>query len=149
MGAGNGYFTLSMAKLTNGRVSAVDIEPKMLALLNQRALESGIHNIDYVESDLEAINLPDQGVMKILAAFVLHEVANQQKAIQEMKRILQPAGRILILEWGTEMLEVGPPAGERLPADHLKQIVEKQGLKAAILPINEAVYGCLVSKSEV
>jgi ubiquinone/menaquinone biosynthesis C-methylase UbiE len=36
LGAGSGYFTIPMAKQVKGPVYAVDIEPKMLALLKER-----------------------------------------------------------------------------------------------------------------
>jgi 16S rRNA A1518/A1519 N6-dimethyltransferase RsmA/KsgA/DIM1 with predicted DNA glycosylase/AP lyase activity len=37
LGAGNGFFTLPLAKNTSQTVYAVDIEPKMLELLKKRA----------------------------------------------------------------------------------------------------------------
>ncbi|MEK4671287.1 MULTISPECIES: class I SAM-dependent methyltransferase [unclassified Niallia] len=56
LGAGNGYFTLSLTKKSK-MVYAVDIEPRMLKLLMERAEKENISNIRYVESNLEDIKL--------------------------------------------------------------------------------------------
>ncbi|HQU43668.1 MAG TPA: methyltransferase domain-containing protein, partial [Pirellulales bacterium] len=52
MGCGNGFYTLKMAKLVGktGRVLAVDIQPEMLHLLELRAKEQGLNNIERIQS---------------------------------------------------------------------------------------------------
>jgi len=43
-GCGMGYFTLPLARMvgTSGRVIAIDIQPKMIAVLAKRALSAGL-----------------------------------------------------------------------------------------------------------
>lgn len=45
LGAGTGYFTLPAAQMTNGTVYAVDVEPKMLEVLEQRVEEHALSNV--------------------------------------------------------------------------------------------------------
>src|SRR5205807_6286730 len=47
MGCGNGFYTLKLAKIVGekGQVLAVDIQPEMLSLLNERAKEEKLANI--------------------------------------------------------------------------------------------------------
>ncbi|EGL82346.1 Methyltransferase type 11 [Caldalkalibacillus thermarum TA2.A1] len=119
LGAGNGFFTLPMAKISSEPVYAVDIEPQMLAKLKERAEKEGLDHIRYIESDLESITLEDHAVDKVFIAFVLHEVGNLSKALCEVKRILKPGGKGLILEWEAVEMEEGPPLHERIHSDAL------------------------------
>ena len=47
MGCGNGFYTLKLAKMVgeDGHLYAVDIQPKMLEFLNERADKEGITNL--------------------------------------------------------------------------------------------------------
>ncbi|SDP48550.1 Methyltransferase domain-containing protein [Litchfieldia salsa] len=85
LGAGNGFFTLPLARETNQNVYAVDIEEKMLNLLKENALSEDINNIHYTLSNLEDIHLNDDLVDKVLVAFVVHEIPNLKKALSEFK----------------------------------------------------------------
>ncbi|WP_077720561.1 class I SAM-dependent methyltransferase [Novibacillus thermophilus] len=140
LGAGSGYFTLPIAKATQTNVYAVDIEPKMLDELKRRAAAANIHHIQSVVSDLEDIPLKDDSVDKVMAAFVLHEVGNLSNALQEMKRILKPGGRGLVLEWEAVDTDVGPPVADRLPSAQLEQTLRRHGFDTVLTHPHEAYY---------
>lgn len=70
----------------------------MLTMLKEIAEKEEIGNIRYIESDLENIQLNDHTVDKVMAAFVIHEVPDPAKALREVKRILKPDGKFLLIE---------------------------------------------------
>ncbi|MCM3571395.1 class I SAM-dependent methyltransferase [Neobacillus mesonae] len=144
LGAGNGYFTLPLAEKTNETVYAVDIEPKMLSFLKERAVQVNRQNIQYVQSDLENIQLNDHSVNKAVMAFVLHEIPDMKKAIGECKRILKDNGRLAILEWEAVESEMGPPLHERISSDSLKQFLLENGFQPKIISLNQAMYAALI-----
>ena len=53
LGAGNGFFTIPLAKVSKQDVYVVDIEPQMLDLLKYRVDQENLDHIQYVTSDLE------------------------------------------------------------------------------------------------
>lgn len=140
LGAGNGYFTIPIAGQTNATVYAVDIEPKMLDLLKERATEGNHKNIQYIQSDLENIQLKDHSVNKAIIAFVMHEIPDMKKAISECKRILEVNGRLVILEWEAVESEMGPPVHERISSQALKQFLMENGLHSEVIPLNKMMY---------
>ncbi|PLR82194.1 SAM-dependent methyltransferase [Bacillus canaveralius] len=144
LGAGNGYFTIPLAKETNDVVYAVDIEPKMLELLKERASKENLKNIQFIESDLENINLKERSVSKAVVAFVMHEIPNMEKALGEFKRILKPNGTLLILEWEAVKTEAGPPLHERIASGDMEQFLWKNGLKSSAVSLNEAIYAVAI-----
>ncbi|WP_174733484.1 class I SAM-dependent methyltransferase [Mesobacillus harenae] len=144
LGAGNGYFTVPMAMKTEEPILAVDIQPEMLKLLKKHAEEKNVKNIRSIESGLEQIPIEDGVADKILIAFVLHEVPDIDKVMDELKRMKKPEGKILILEWQAVEAEMGPPLHERIPLEDLKQQVEKNGFVSEGHNLNEQIYGLLL-----
>lgn len=140
LGAGSGYFTVPIAKVTREAVYAIDVEPKMLDILKENAAKEGVQNIQYLVNDLEQIELARDTVDKVIVAFVLHEVANLGKAIDEMKRILKPGGKGLVLEWEAVESEMGPPLAERIPSTELASTLQKHGFTVDVSHPTEAHY---------
>ncbi|WLR50310.1 methyltransferase domain-containing protein [Bacillus tianshenii] len=145
LGAGNGFFTLPIAEQTGKTVYAVDIEPKMLELLQERAKEAAISNITYIESDLENTQITADSTDKVLIGFVMHEVPNRQNVLQEVERILTSNGVALLLEWEAVESEMGPPLHERLASNEFKAEVEAYGYRAEVVHFNDAMYGLKVT----
>jgi ubiquinone/menaquinone biosynthesis C-methylase UbiE len=146
LGAGNGYFTLPLAKQTNNKVYAVDIEPQMLDMLKERAEKEQLHNIEYTESNLEDIQLPNEIADKAFIAFVMHEILQLSKALEEIKRILKPGGKLLVLEWEAVETVSGPPLFERISSKKLLTILNEHDLKGELVSINPAQYGVICEK---
>lgn len=140
LGAGNGYFAIPIARGTKNVVYAVDIEPKMLAMLKDNAEKEQIDNIDYVISDLEDIQLPDNAVNKVLVSLVIHEVTNLETAINEIKRILKPGGEVLIIEWKAIETESGPPLHERISSNGMIKFLNTAGFNAEAIDLNTVHY---------
>ena len=64
IGAGSGYFSFRIAKLVpEGKVLAVDIQPEMLAIIEQRKATDGVTNIEGVIGAVDDPNLPPSGWM--------------------------------------------------------------------------------------
>jgi ubiquinone/menaquinone biosynthesis C-methylase UbiE len=100
IGAGMGYFTIPLAKLTGetGRVIAADLQLKMLEGIRRRAVKAGV--IDRI-----ALHqcLPEKiGVQKpvdfCLAFWMIHEVPDRPRFIKEVADCLKPGGLWLIAE---------------------------------------------------
>jgi SAM-dependent methyltransferase len=131
LGAGTGYFTLPAASFTSEKVYALDIEPEMLKVLDQRIKDKGLKNVQLLEGAIEQIPLADLQVDKVIASLVLHEVEPLSSGIQEIKRVLKPGGRCLCLEWQKKETEQGPPLDHRIDAEELKQVFLDEGFQIA------------------
>jgi ubiquinone/menaquinone biosynthesis C-methylase UbiE len=56
-------------------------------------------NIKFIEGFAENIPLPDKYFDKVLASASFHHFSDQDKALEEMKRVLKPDGKIVIMEF--------------------------------------------------
>jgi ubiquinone/menaquinone biosynthesis C-methylase UbiE len=146
LGAGNGYFTIPIAGLTRGKVYAVDVEPKMLELLKNRANDAGIQNIEYKVADIAHTDLPDGSINRVFSSFVMHEVPDLDTVIEEVKRILDSQGQALILDWEKVESESGPPLHVRIPSEQLKEAFQAKGFKVLKEMIIPEVYALTLTK---
>jgi ubiquinone/menaquinone biosynthesis C-methylase UbiE len=108
LGCGNGFYTLRLAKLVGprGRVLAVDIQREMLGLLQDRAKEERIANIELVLGTLVDPKLKEKSVDLILLVDVYHEFSHPEQMLSAMRKSLKPKGRIALVEFRAEDPEV-------------------------------------------
>jgi ubiquinone/menaquinone biosynthesis C-methylase UbiE len=108
MGCGNGYYTLELARLVGarGKVLAVDIQPEMLSLLNQRAAKAGIDHIEPILGTLIDPKLPAESLDLILLVDVYHEFSHPEHMLRAMRKSLKPNGRLVLVEFRLEDPEV-------------------------------------------
>ena len=149
IGAGPGYFALPLARRTRGKVYAVDLSTEMLAMLSERAMAASAHNIETRQASAERLPLEDALVDRALMAFVLHEVPEREEAIREVRRVLRPKGRFLLLEWDKRPMEMGPPVEERLAVDACEAQLVQAGFRILhrIFP-NDVHYGLVAERGE-
>jgi len=122
VGAGTGYFTRAAAEIVGpqGAAIAVDSSPEMLAILRSR---NGTGVMRTLLSTDYAIPLEDGIADLVMVAFVLHETVDRGRFLAELRRLLKPGGRILIVEWKKQDDEHGPPREERLAPEDLEDVL--------------------------
>ena len=104
MGCGNGFYALQMAKMVGkkGKVLAVDIQSEMLRLLQARAEEQGINNVERILSTVADPKLPKGKVDLILCVDVYHEFSHPELMLKAMRESLSPKGVIALAEYREE-----------------------------------------------
>lgn len=103
IGAGTGYFATRMAKrVPQGRVLAVDIQPEMLALLQDKLDTLAINNIDPVLGAVDNPNLPVNTLDLALMVDAYHEFAYPHEMMTGVVAALKPGGRVVLAEYRAE-----------------------------------------------
>jgi ubiquinone/menaquinone biosynthesis C-methylase UbiE len=104
MGCGNGFYSLQLAKLIGdeGHVYAVDIQPEMLKLFNQRADEQGVRNVSPILGTLSDPRLPKGKIDLILLVDVYHEFSHPEPMLAAMREALSATGVCALVEFRAE-----------------------------------------------
>jgi ubiquinone/menaquinone biosynthesis C-methylase UbiE len=138
-------------------LTGVDISPEMLAIARRRAEERGLP-VDLREGDAEALPVEDAAYDTVVCSLSLCTIPDPAAAIAEMKRVLAPGGRLLLLDhvgstwppiyavqWLVERISIRA-AGEHYTRRSLPlveaagfEIVESERRKAGVLERVHAV----------
>ena len=129
-------------------VTAIELSPGMLAIARRRAADLG-RDVAFHEGDAERLPFGDAAFDTVVCALSLCTIPSPAAAIAEMKRVLAPGGRLLLLDhigstwppiyaaqWLIERLTIRA-AGEHFTRRQLPlvraagfQVVETERLKA-------------------
>lgn len=104
VGAGSGYHTFLMAPLVGdtGKVIASDIQPQMLKLIEDKAKQRKVTNVETVRGTETDPKLPKAGVDLILMVDVYHEFSHPFEMTERMVEALKPGGRLVFVEFKLE-----------------------------------------------
>lgn len=92
---GTGYVAIEMAKL-GMKVIATDLTPEAIENLKKYKKKFKLSNLTLKKSLAEKIDLPDNSVDYLVANAILEHIPEEQKAIEEWKRIVKPGGKLFI-----------------------------------------------------
>ena len=95
IGSGTGA-TLPFYELAS-RVVAVEPDPSMAKRLPARIAEARVP-VEVVNTPAEKLPFPDETFDAAVAAFVLCSVADQAEVLGEVRRVLKPGGKLILLE---------------------------------------------------
>jgi len=98
--AGSGDLALEFARRAgaSGEVWLTDINRAMLERGRDRLLDQGLP-LPAVQCDAEALPFPSNYFDCVSVAFGLRNVTDKAAALAEMRRVLRPTGRLLVLEF--------------------------------------------------
>lgn len=82
----------------DGQVILTDINNAMLRVGRDRLLDEGIAT-PTAQCDAEHLPFPDNYFDCVSIAFGLRNVTHKETALREMKRVLKPGGRLIVLEF--------------------------------------------------
>jgi ubiquinone/menaquinone biosynthesis C-methylase UbiE len=106
-------------------LTAIELSPEMLALGRQRAEELG-RQVDLRLGDAQALEFADESFDTVVCTLGFCTIPDPRRAFAEVRRVLRPAGRVLLLEHvrspvrAVRVLErLLDPLAVRFAADHL------------------------------
>ena len=97
---GTGDLAMAFARRVgaSGRVVHTDINEAMLRTGRNRLLDHGLA-LPTLVCDAEHLPFPDQTFDRVSVAFGLRNMTHKDQALREMKRVLKPGGKLLVLEF--------------------------------------------------
>ena len=113
LGCGTGAYTLAAAKAVkaSGRVYAVEVQQDLLTRLQNTATLEGLNNIEYLWGDVETeggTKIQPHTLDAVIGANLLFQLEDKPGFVKEIKRILKPGGKVLIVDWQESFGGMGP-----------------------------------------
>lgn len=103
LGSGTGYFAFRIAsQIPEGKVYAVDIQPEMLAVVNELKKQNQVPNVEAVLGTETDVNLSPESIDLVLMVDAYHEFAYPQEIMHSLYTALKPGGKVILVEYRQE-----------------------------------------------
>lgn len=131
-GCGYGTFTLPAARRTGGLVTALDIEPAMVAHVRHKAITAGHHNISASVRDFVAHGTGlDDGSQAHAMIFNLLHLDQPLALLREARRNLQSGGTLSVIHWRSDIATPrGPSLAIRPTPEQCRAWIAEAGFRA-------------------
>ncbi len=97
-GCGTGDLSLACAAAGAASVLGIDFAPPMLGHAREKAARAGARRVHFALADATLLPLPDGAFDVWCAAFVVRNIPELDRALEEAYRVLRPGGLIGVLE---------------------------------------------------
>jgi demethylmenaquinone methyltransferase/2-methoxy-6-polyprenyl-1,4-benzoquinol methylase len=104
VGTGTGDFALALLARSprSATVTGIDISAGMLAIAEGRAAKAGLGpRYERLIASVESLPFGDGGFDVAMAGFVIRNVGDIPRGLREMRRVLRPGGRAVVLDLHT------------------------------------------------
>ncbi len=131
LGCGSGYYAFRMSPLVgpSGKVFAVDIEPRMLEFVRERAQREAVTNIAPIQATPLDPNLPADSVDLLLMVDVYHELEHPFEVMEKVRDALKQGGRVALVEYRAEDPKVMIKAVHKMTEKQIVAEMRAVGLK--------------------
>lgn len=129
IGGGSGYFSRPFAQKVgkSGIVYCCDFAIKLLDFLQVKAQEDGLDNIVTVYAAEDRPMLPPLSIDYAFTCNTNHHIQNRVAYYKNLKQVLRPNARVVIVDWYAREQEVGPPPSHNLAKDVAMKEMEEAG----------------------
>ncbi len=132
LGAGSGVYTIASAAKVGkgGKVYAVDVQAELLMKIKNQAQSLKLMNVDVVHGNMEVVGgtrLREHTMDSAIVSNVLFQIEHKENFVAEIKRILKPGGKVLIIEWADSFGGLGPQVDYIVPTEKTQELFDKAG----------------------
>lgn len=129
IGAGTGYLSFKISsEVPEGKVLAVDIQPEMLAIIEQVKQARQVTNVFTVQGSPLDPHLPPQSIDLALMVDAYHEFTYPREMMQAIVTALKPNGRVVLAEYQGENPFVFIKPLHKMTQDQVRREMEAVGL---------------------
>src|ERR671911_754140 len=103
-GAGGAASALAAALCPSGRLTALDVDPRLVVAARRRAADAGVSGrIGFAVGDVGTPCVRHGSVELVWASGVVHHLADQQAGVNRLVALLATGGRLALVEGGLPM----------------------------------------------
>jgi ubiquinone/menaquinone biosynthesis C-methylase UbiE len=100
IGVGTGYYSFDLAEWVapTGTLELFDLQQEFLDHVMRAAAERGLTNLNPTQGDATRLPYEDASIDAVVLTAVLGEIPDKAAALREIRRVLKPAGRLVVGE---------------------------------------------------
>ncbi len=129
LGCGGGFFALPAARMVGekGKVYGLDVSARYIASLEELAAREGLKNLYLTEGKAEELVICEQCADIIFFSIVLHDFQDPARVLENARKMVKPAGKLINLDWKKEPMPLGPPLEKRFSEEVAERLIRSAG----------------------
>jgi ubiquinone/menaquinone biosynthesis C-methylase UbiE len=129
LGVGTGYYSRELAEWVapDGTLELFDLQQEFLDHTMRAATDRGLTNLVPTQGDATQLPYEDASIDAVILTAVLGEIPDRAAALQEIRRVLKPTGRLVVGELFGDPHFTSRGSLERLGADAGLDLTESSG----------------------
>ncbi len=149
-GAGSGHFTFAVASRLGkeGVLYAFDALRTVVDTLSREASGRNV-SLHAMHADLNThIPLKDNALTTGIVANTLHQLADKERFVNELQRVISPSGKVLVVDWVSSFKHMGPhPDAVILPGDAARLFSSRGFSVSPMLPAGTHHYAFIAERT--
>lgn len=136
IGAGTGYLNAHLAAAVGptGRVIAIDVEPNLVAFMQERATREDTPQVQARLGAYADPGLQPGEADRILLVDTYHHIDSRTAYFHALRPTLRPGGRLVVVDFKPGDLPVGPKGDHKLPLDKVQAELQAAGWRFLAAP---------------
>lgn len=153
LGAGSGFYTVAAAKALQGggRVYAIDVQKDLLERIKLTAQHERLSNVEILWGDIERLGgtkLREMSVDAVILSNTLFQVTHKKELVTEIRRILKPKGKVLLVDWIESFGGMGPAPEAVVYREDAEALFTQNGFRLEReISAGEHHYGLILRKT--
>ena len=131
-GAGAGHYLKPLSEQVGitGKVYGIEVQKDMVKKLESQIKEWGISNVECIWGDIErdgGTKIAKHSMDAVVVSNVLFQVSDKLGLIDEVKRVLKPDAKVLLVDWSESFNGMGPAPMHVVSEKQAEDLFEGRG----------------------
>ena len=110
VGSGPGFTTEQLCTLLpNSEITTVELDPFMVQQAQAYLKDKGGDRVNFMQASITETGLPDNSFDFVFARLIFQHIPEPVAAAKEMRRILKPGGKLVIVDTDADMYGIFDP----------------------------------------
>lgn len=134
-GAGNGVYSVLSAKKVGltGRVYAIEVHRELVTTIRNLFKKEGVEKTtEVIWADFEKLlgtKIKDEIIDRAILANTLFLLPDKKGALMEIKRVMKPGSKIMLIDWSDSFDNMGPVPDMVVTSEMARELFEKNGFR--------------------
>lgn len=148
IGCGGGFFTLPAARMVGrrGKVYGLDVDARSITSLKELAAKEGLKNLNLTASQAEESVICEQCADIVFFGIALHDFQDPARVLENARRMVKSAGKLVNLDWKKEPMDLGPPLKIRFSEDMAVRLIQTAGFTVETVKDSGPYHYLVVAK---
>jgi ubiquinone/menaquinone biosynthesis C-methylase UbiE len=148
VGCGGGFFTLPAARMVGrrGKVYGLDVDNRSITSLKELAAKVELKNLNLTVGQAEESVICEQCADIVFFGIALHDFQDPARVLENARRMVKSAGKLVNLDWKKEPMDLGPPLKIRFSEDMAVRLIQMAGFTVETVKDSGLYHYLVVAK---